>query len=320
MQIFVITLTRNKYTMKYLFSLLLISGISLSAQAQKIKLALHLTKGNTYNMVTNTTSAIKQTVNGVDNHIEITISGTTSFKVLNADDSLYYMEVNYKSLSLKMQLPNGPVNYDSQKKDPNDFMSSILGGLVNKPFTATFTKSGKVKSVENVENMISAVLDSFPQVQGPQKEQIKNQFLQSFGAKAIKGSIELATAVFPETPVSKNDKWTINTSLESAMSAKVSTVYQLTDISPTSYVIHGEGTLATNAADDFKKVGEMPMKYNMTGTMTADIKADKVTGWISESKSKQVISGTVDIKDNPKVPGGLSFPMSVVNESVTTDK
>ncbi|MEZ2334059.1 DUF6263 family protein [Mucilaginibacter sp. RCC_168] len=306
--------------MKYLFSLLFIASISLSSQAQKLKLALHLVKGNTYNMVTHTTSAIKQTINGQENNIEITITGSTSFKVLNGNDSLYYMEVNYKSLGLKMQLPNGPVSYDSQKKDPNDFMSGILAGLVNKPFTATFTKSGRVKSVENVENMISSVLDSFPQVQGPQKDQIKNQFLQSFGAKAIKGSIELATAVFPETPVSKNDKWTINTSLESAMSAKTSTVYQLTDISPTSYVIHGEGTLATDASADFKQVSNMPMKYNMTGTMTADIKADKVTGWISESKSKQVISGTVDIKDNPKVPGGVSFPMSVVNESVTTDK
>ncbi|WPU95464.1 hypothetical protein SNE25_08000 [Mucilaginibacter sabulilitoris] len=44
------------------------------------------------------------------------------------------------------------------------------------------------------------------------------------------------------------------------------------------------------------------------------------TGWISESKTKQMISGTVEIKDNTKVPGGITFPMSVVNESVTTDK
>jgi hypothetical protein len=306
--------------MKTIFCLFLIFGTALSSQAQKLKLALHLTKGNTYNMLTNTTSAIKQTINGQENNIQISITGNTSFKVLNADDSLYYMEVNYKSLGLKMQLPTGALNYDSQKKDPNDFMSGILAGLVNKPFTATFTKSGRVKSVENVENMISSVLDSFPQVQGPQKEQIKDQFLQSFGAKAIKGSIELATAVFPEVPVSKNDKWTVNTKLESAMTASIATVYQLIDVTPASYVIHGEGKLTTNPTADFKKVSDMPMKYNMTGTMTAEIKADKVTGWISESKSKQVISGTVDIKDNPKVPGGLSFPMSVVNESVTTDK
>lgn len=306
--------------MKYLFNLFLLLMVSVACQGQKLKLALHLTKGNTYNMVTTTSSAVKQTINGQLNNIELTITGNTSFKVLNADDSLYYMEVNYKNLGMKMQLPTGPVNFDSQKKDPSDIMSSILSGLVNKPFTATFTKSGKVRSVENVEKIISSVLDGFTQVQGPQKEQIKNQFIQSFGEKAIKGNIEMSTAIFPEVPVSKNEKWTINTTLESAMTAKISTVYQLTDVTPTSYAIHGDATIATNANDNYKEVNGMPMKYNMSGTMTADIKADKATGWISESKTKQTISGTVEIKDNPKVPGGITFPMSVVNESVTTDK
>jgi hypothetical protein len=307
--------------MKYLFGFFLLLIVSVSCQGQKLKLALHLTKGNTYNMITTTSSAIKQTINGQLNNVELTITGNTSFKVLNADDSLYYMEVNYKSLGIKMQLPTGPVNFDSQKKDPSDIMSSILSGLVNKPFTATFTKSGKVKSVENIENMISSVLDGFTQVQGPQKEQIKNQFIQSFGEKAIKGNIEMSTAIFPETPVSKNEKWTINTVLESAMTAaKISTVYQLTDITPASYTIHGDASITTNANDNYKEVNKMPMKFNMTGTMTADIKADKDTGWISESKTKQMISGTVEIKDNSKVPGGITFPMSVVNESVTTDK
>ncbi|WP_183563915.1 DUF6263 family protein [Mucilaginibacter sp. SP1R1] len=306
--------------MKYLFNLFLLLIVSVSCQAQKLKLTLNLTKGNTYSMVTNTVSTIKQTINGQANNVDLTIAGTTSFKVLNADDSVYYMEVNYKSLSMKMQLPTGPISFDSQKKDPSDIMSSILAGLVNKPFTATFTKSGKVHEVENVEIMIASVLDGFPQIQGEQKQQIKNQFLQSFGAKAIKGNIEMSTAVFPEVPVSKNDKWTINTILESAMTANLNTVYQLTDVTPTSYIIHGNATIETSKKDDFKTVNGMGMKYNMSGTMTMDIKADKTTGWISESKTKQMISGTVEIKDNPKVPGGMTFPMSVVNESVTTDK
>ncbi|MDN5284170.1 MAG: hypothetical protein JWR38_444 [Mucilaginibacter sp.] len=306
--------------MKYLFSTFLLLMATVLCQAQKLKLVLNLTKGNTYNMVTNTTSAIKQTINGQENNVDMTISGTTSFKVLNADDSLYYMEVNYKSLSMKMQMATGPVSFDSQKKDPSDIMSSMLSGLVNKPFTATITKSGRVRSVEKVENMIASVLDGFPQIQGAQKDQIKEQFIQSFGAKAIKGNIEMSTAVFPEIPVSKNDKWTINTTLESAMKAKITAVYQLTDITAASYVIHGDARIETEAKDTFKEMNGLPMKYNMDGTMVTDIKADKATGWISESKTRQMISGTVEIKDNPKVPGGITFPMSVTNESVTTDK
>ena len=306
--------------MKYIFNLFLLIFIGFSCQAQKLKLALNLIKGNTYVMVTNTSSAIRQTVNGQENNVNLTIAGTTSFKVLNVDDSLYYMEVVYKNVSMKMQLPTGPLNFDSQKKDPNDVMSSMLAGIVNKPFTATLTKSGRVHSVENVENMISSVLDGYAQLQGPQKDQIKEQFIQSFGSKALKGSIELSTALFPETPVLKNDKWTINTMLESAMTAKVATIYQLTDVTPASYVIHGDGRIESAGNGDFKQVNGMPMKYHVTGTMIADIKADKTTGWVSESKIKQTLSGSVEIKDNPKIPGGIVFPMSVLNETVSTDK
>ncbi|WP_184545212.1 DUF6263 family protein [Mucilaginibacter sp. FT3.2] len=302
--------------MKHLLCLFLVLFAAIACRAQKLKLVLHLTKGNTYNMVSTSTSAIKQTINGQVNNIDVTISGTTAFKVLNADDSLYYMEVTYKKLDMKMQLPTGAISFNSQKKDTTDIMSSILGALIDKPFTATFTKSGKIHSVENVESMISSVLDGFSQIQGLQKEQLKAKFIQSFGGGAIKGSIEMSTAVFPEVAVAKNDKWTIHTQLQSTMKADVNTVYQLTGVSPACYLIHGDATITTIK----DPVPGMPMTYDMKGTMTSDIKADKVTGWITESRIKQNISGTIAIKDNPDAPGGVTFPMSMIGETVITDR
>ena len=104
--------------------------------------------------------------------------------------------------------------------------------------------------------------------------------------------------------------------LQSTMKANVTTVYQLTDVTPSSYVIHGEGTIVTIT----DPVEGILMKYDMKGTMVSDVKADKVTGWITESKIKQNISGTVSIKDNPDTPGGITFPMSMIGETVITDK
>ncbi len=302
--------------MKHAFLLFLSFTAAITCHAQKLKLVLHLTRGNTYNMVNTTTSAIKQTINGQVNNINVTLSGTNSFKVLSADDSLYYMEVTYKSVSMKMDLPTGSVTFDSRKKDSTDVMSSILGGMIDQPFTATFTKSGKIHSIGNLENMISSVLDGFRQIQGVQKEQIKARFIQSFGSQAIKGSIEMSTAVLPETSVAKNDKWTVRTYLQTTMKADVETVYQLVNVTPTSYLIHGEGTIITNP----KEPGASPMNYDMKGTIVSDIKVDKATGWITQSITKQNINGTVAIKDNPDTPGGITFPMSMIAETVITDK
>jgi hypothetical protein len=293
--------------------------ISVSGYAQKVKPALKLIKGNTYYMATAAHSVVKQTINGQVNNIDMTIDGRMSFKVLNADDSLYYMEVNYTKVGMKMQLPNGNVAFDSDSKDTTNIMARIMTALTNKPFTASLTKSGRIKSIENAENMITSMIDGFKEVPAAQKEQLKGQLSQSFGSAALKSNLEMAMSVLPETAVVKNDKWTIKNNLEGAMSARIISVYQLVDITPQSYVIHGNATLETDNAAADKVINNMPMKYNMKGVMVSDVIVDKATGWISSSKIKQNIDGTVEIKDNPKVPGGLTFPMSVVSETSSTD-
>lgn len=293
--------------------------ISVSSYAQKVKPALKLIKGNTYYLATTAHSVVKQTINGQVNNIDMIIDGKMSFKVLNADDSLYYMEVNYTKVGMKMQLPTGNVAFDSDNKDTTNIMARIMAGLTNKPFTASLTKSGRIKSIENAENMITSMIDGFKEVPVAQKEQLKGQLSQSFGSAALKSNLEMAMSVLPETAVTKNDKWTIKNNLEGAMSAKIVSVYQLIDITPQSYVIHGNATLETDSTAPEKTINNMPMKYNMKGVMVSDVIVDKATGWISSSKIKQNIDGTVEIKDNPKVPGGLTFPMSVVSETSSTD-
>lgn len=292
---------------------------SVAGYAQKVKPALKLIKGNTYYLVTSAHSVIKQTINGQLNNIEMTIDGKMSFKVLNANDSLYYMEVNYTKVGMKMVLATGTVAFDSDNKDTTNIMARVMGGITNKPFTASITKSGRIRSVENAENMISAMIDGIKEVPQAQKDQLKSQLTQSFGSSALKSNLQMSMAVLPETAVAKNDKWTIGTKLEGAMTAQITSVYQLIDVTPQSFIIHGSSAIATDNTAGYKTISNMPMKYNMKGTMVSDVVVDKATGWISNSKMKQTIDGTVEIKDNPQVPGGLTFPMTLTGETTTSD-
>jgi len=57
----------------------------------------------------------------------------------------------------------------------------------------------------------------------------------------------------------------------------------------------------------------------LSGTLTSDIKADKKTGWVIEEKLKQDVSGTIDIQDNPQIPGGMKVPMKIHSDITTTD-
>jgi hypothetical protein len=151
--------------------------------------------------------------------------------------------------------------------------------------------------------------------------QYKMQMEQSFGEKSFKGSFQDSFAVFPAAPVGVSDQWLANTSLESIITAQIKTTYTLQATTDNTYQIHGDAMVSSPSNTEFKQVSGMPMRYiNFKGTSTADIKLDKSTGWIKQSKVTKLIKGIVEIKDNPKVPGGATFPMTIAGDMTTSGK
>lgn len=305
--------------MKILFKILLLMVVVIPCQAQKVKPALKLTPGQTYYTISNTNSTITQTINGQSNDITLGMSAKTAFKVLDVKDTVYHLEVTYQTIGMKMGSAGGNMEINSDKKDATDLPSQIFAAMVNKPFAVTISKSGKVLEVEKIDRIMNAIFSTMPKLDSAQKLQLSAMVTQSFGEKAFKSNLAATLAIYPDVKVAKGDKWMINTQVESVMTADVHTSYQLVDIMPDSYIIHGEATIKSlNTADS--KVNGMPVQYNLGGTMVTDIKADKVTGWVLEAKLKQDIKGSFEIKDNPQVPGGMVVPMTVHSESITTDR
>ncbi|MEO6630397.1 MAG: DUF6263 family protein, partial [Mucilaginibacter sp.] len=203
--------------------------------------------------------------------------------------------------------------------DPQDLTSTMVAAMMNKPFNIEMTKSGRVKSVTNLDKIFAA-FDTFTQIDAAKREQVKAMLMQSFGPNAFKGSIEVGTAIFPAGPVAKEGKWVVNTGLQSPVKAMVSVNYQLIDVAAGLYLIHGDGTITSDKNAAPTDVNGMPVKYNLNGSLVSDIRVDEATGWISEMKLKQVLMGDMQILDNPKVPGGMTVPLSFNTDAVTTNK
>ena len=296
--------------MKYILNLLLLFVVLTPCLAQKYKPVLHLAKGNTYYLASTGTSAIVQSMSGHENKVNITLSFSMAFKVTDVLDSVYKMEVRYQSLAMKIRMADTAIDMDSKKNSVLDVPSSLIAAMMDKPFNILLTKGGKVKSVENIEKMINGAVDGFPQIDTAKKRQIKKQFMESFGANSFKGILETGTAIFPGTAVAKTDKWTVNTDVEAPAKANLQTIYQLVDVTGDFYQVHGDGTLVSDQDAKPAEVNGLPMKYDLSGTVLTDIKVNKRTGWISEANVKQLMSGNVVISDSPKMPGGLTIPMT----------
>jgi hypothetical protein len=293
--------------------------IPLLSFTQTATLSLKLTKGETYSQVSKVTSTVIQQVDDKDNTLTTTMGGKTTFLITGVNDSFYNAKVKYARIDMKMEMPGGSMEFDSDDAGKSDMFSTVMRKLVNKPFSIDMTKAGRVMKVEGIDAIISHLLDDVPSLGEQQKQQLSAQLAKSYGEKAFVGSFNMITAIYPVSPeVKKGDKWNIKTQLQSSLPAIYDVTYELVNITDEHYEIRGLGKMtATDTA--YTTVNEMPVRYNASGDVTTEFKVSKKTGWISEGKIKQSMSGNMEFKDTAQVPGGLLIPMSFVNETVVTD-
>lgn len=305
--------------MKTIFTLILTVFVLTSYQTQNSDLSLKLEKGKEYKQITNSKTTIIQEVNGQKMNMVMTIKGTMTFLVKDITENGYNMDAKFEELSMSMQMPQGLMEFSSEKNDANDIFSTILGAMKDKAFGITMSKTGKITDVKNVEALWSTAINTFDQLPEMQKEQIKAQIMKAYGGEALKGNIEMVTAIYPDSPANRGDKWTINTKLESGMSANMTTDYEFAELTSEYALIKGKSTIVTADKDAYIESNGMPMKYDLTGSMDSEIKVDKNTGWIIEATINQKIEGDTYIKENPQLPNGMKIPMTMINDMVITN-
>lgn len=306
--------------MKKLFQLILLTALFQTTFGQKQKLGFNLITGQTYYHLIKSSSSVEQNMNGKNININITISGKIAFKVTDINDSSYDMNVSYQQLATTMKLPNRDITFNSEKKDDNDILSTILGAIINKDFFVKMTKVGRIVEVKNLDSIFESTLDKVSKLTTDQKQQIKGKLIQSFGEKTFKGSFEVVTAIYSNFPVEKNDSWIIKTNLETGMSAILLTTFILKDKAENYNLIIGDGKIETLDKNAYVPINGMTAKYDLTGTMKSSLKVDSKTGWIMEAEINQLISGNAEIKDNERLPGGITIPMSIKTDITYSSK
>jgi hypothetical protein len=296
--------------------------ISLGCFAQKVNLVLHLKKDSTYYLKTDANMTIVETINGTNQVVSTLISGLVAHKVVAIKDTVYEMDVQFRSLSMHFDIAGKVMDMRSDDATGANPASKIIKSILNKSFTMFISNRGKVLEIKNADAIYQGMFDGFPNITEAQKAQFKAQMQQAFGEKAIRTNFQDAFAVFPAVEVGRGDKWTSNTTLESgAASTIIKTTYVLQDITSDAITIHGDAVIRAGETPALKEFNGIPMRFiNPTGTATANTKLDKATGWIVESKVSKSIKGTIQIPDGPKTPGGMTFPMSVTADFTVSDK
>lgn len=304
--------------MKKIYTLLLASIIVTSIQSQSIDLSLKLEKGKEYRQVTTSKSTVEQNMMGQEINMTMTVNGAMTYNVENINEDIYEMKAMYNELNMSMEMPQGTVKYSSETKDTVDGVSSLFSDIKNKPFELEINKKGRVKEVRNIDALWQTVIDNSDDLSEEQKEQMKSQIKAAFGEETIKSNMELVSAIYPDRPVKKGDKWIINTSVDGDIKIKVSTEYELVDFTSEYALIKGNAIIEPL---DSEAVGMLPMEFDFSGSQIAEIKVDINTGWIIEAKTTQEIEGEIEMNMGGSQEGneGVKISMKMVQETLVTN-
>ncbi|RFZ95325.1 hypothetical protein D0C36_07290 [Mucilaginibacter conchicola] len=298
--------------MKKILTLLLLATTTV-AFAQPKKLELNLQKDSTYYLTTNGKLDIDQTIQGAHQLIKTTIKGRMSHKVTSIKDTLYNIEVAYKSIGMEMEIQGKTLSFDSEAADSSNIFSRVMKSIVNKPFDLVLSKRGEIVTIKNTQNLFKNIFDGLPPIPEEKKTQLLAQLQQSFGDKAIRGNFQESFIVFPKTPIALKGSWTSRTFLETgAISAKTNTRYVLNNITDDGYEISGDAIVVPGAPAEFKNGNGYFMRMsNVSGTTKTIVKIDKQTGWILESQVVKAIKGTMQVKQTLAGPIAMTMPMTV---------
>ncbi|HLW33148.1 MAG TPA: DUF6263 family protein [Aequorivita sp.] len=210
-------------------------------------------------------------------------------------DSLYDLEVEFQTLFYNMQSDDNEISASSQSVDSTDIFSSILKEMTKSPFDISITRHGIVEDVK-MENLFENLFNLNPDIPRLERARIIYLTKQSFGEKAMKGSIEMLTAIYPSKPVEKGDEWKNQIRLETIFGETMENKFVLTELSNDFAIINVQSKTISDDNDSFIKTGDHLLRMKSTGSMSSTYKIDKNSGWIIESETHQDISGIIETK------------------------
>src|SRR5690554_1356154 len=311
---YIVTLTiLNIYKMKKILALFMITFVVVSCKTthEKMDLTLNLEQGKEYKQITSSKMTIIQEFGGEQMEMKMDIKGIMTFLVKSVNDQDYDMEVSYNKLSMTMESQFGSMVFDSDSNDESDVFSNLLSQMKEKPFELKMSKKGKVTQIKNIEQLWESTIITLDYISEQEKEQIATQIKEAYGEEALMGNLEMVVGIFPAQPVAENSKWTITTNLQSGMSAKMTTEYELIEVNSDYIILKGNAVIKTDEKDAYiDESNGMPMRYELEGTMLSDIKLDRQTGWIIEAKAKQNIEGEAYINQGEDKDDSIRMPMT----------
>lgn len=303
----------NRHPFRLFPILLLLVFIAACGGEQKetgdaIELRLRLKKGDRMRIWSVSEQSIRQTMVG-ELAIQQRMGLATTYEVIAVDSQgVATMRVRYDSLAFLQDGAIGKVAYssaDTATEPPP--LAAGFAAMVGEEITVRIGQDGRVLDVAGVEEARERINRKMGRGAG-QLGQLSVGIGGGVSQEYFKTAVEQGTAFLPGKPVKVGESWNRTTSMHQGFPLTVETTYRLVSIDDGVATIEMEGTLKKNA--DTSKSGSGGFVYDLAGTQEGELKIDRATGWVTESESRQELSGTFSVRGASPEKAGR-YPVTV---------
>ncbi|HTH55040.1 MAG TPA: DUF6263 family protein [Cyclobacteriaceae bacterium] len=279
---------------------------------KELQLRYVFKKGDTFEW----SQAVMQTQNiavaGQEIKNEIGMKGAMLMKTLEANGNSAKFEIEYASISMNVKSQQGDVAMDSEG-DTTSALNKMARKMKGKKFTFTLSKFGIVESVENIENVWSAVGN----VADPVAAQMKSQLEKSLGKVAFKRSIESSLAYYTDQKVQAGSTWKQKVSgINDVLPLQADNVWTLESVTEPTAVVVSDGVISTtDTTKVIPMMGAFKATANLKGRQVTKITVSTAHGWPQTCKLYSELKGKMMLLAGGQIPEDMPMQMESTTEA-----
>jgi hypothetical protein len=270
-----------------------------SGAGNAVALKLNLAPGTKYAY----TMDSKTTMNTSGLNSTQTMEMAFSYEVAAGEGTDKKLMISYDHINSEASTPVGTVRFNTED-------SSIPGlkEFLSRPFIMTVSEKGLIKNIEGLERIDSSELPAGDE----EAQNIRRQIEATFTDSAMRISMESMLNIYPDNAVKPGDNWVKTSTISTAgMSMKVENTYKLLSVKDNTAHIEVKSKIS-NGGGSMEAQG-MPIKIELNGTSDGTMDVDVTTGFMTASKMKQDIDGTMSMS-------GMKAPVKMIMEISVTGK
>jgi len=285
----------------YKILILVFLFFSLFACKSKDNLSLNLEEGFSYTLDIYTHFEGEQTLMGQTQVTNSDLHQLLVLKIINADNDQYTAEMTFSNMSLNVHLNVGTLTIDGNNPDENP-ISHVFANMDKFPLKIGIDPIGRITILDDLDKYFDKIINQseLPGLSLEEKIEVKNQLLEQFNERYIRGQIELFTKVAPNKKVKKGYKWSDQTEHLTQVGGSLKNNYELVGEEEDFWIVELVGNLSPNKKENPIMVNGYETKFRMKGTLKGEFKLDKRTGWPVKASINENYNGDLLMQINNK--------------------